>query len=85
MSGRATSVRSRSGWRIDRCRRSNRIAAITSFFRTVALFVAGYSAVMVETARRLMARESPNLVVDDHGARLERLFDALRNGLPLRP
>jgi AcrR family transcriptional regulator len=45
-----------------------------------AFFVAGYSTVLVETARRLIAGEPPTTVVDDHRTRLERLFDALRNG-----
>ncbi len=46
-----------------------------------AFFIAGYSAVMVETARRLIAGAPPSAVVDDHRARFERLFDALRNGV----
>ena len=46
-----------------------------------AFFIAGYSTVMVETASRLIAEEPPGTVVDDHRARLERLFDALRNGV----
>ena len=46
-----------------------------------AFFMAGYSSVLVETARRLTAGESSSAVVDDHRARLERLFDALRNGV----
>jgi AcrR family transcriptional regulator len=46
-----------------------------------AFFVAGYATVLVETARRLVAGESPDAVVDDHRARLERLFDALRGGV----
>jgi AcrR family transcriptional regulator len=50
-----------------------------------ALFLAGYSSVMVETARRVIAGEAPSAVVDDHRARLERLFDALRNGVVPRP
>jgi AcrR family transcriptional regulator len=45
-----------------------------------AFFIAGYSTVLVETARRLTAGEPPSAVVDDHRARLERLFDALRHG-----
>jgi len=49
-----------------------------------AFFIAGYSTVMVESARRLIAAE-PSAVVDDHRARLERLFDALRNGVLPRP
>lgn len=46
-----------------------------------AFFIAGYSAVLVETARRLTAGEPPSTVVDDHRVRLERLFVALRSGL----
>ncbi len=46
-----------------------------------ALFIAGYSSVMVETARRLLAGDEPDAVLDDHRARLERLFDALRGGV----
>jgi AcrR family transcriptional regulator len=46
-----------------------------------ALFLAGYSSVMVETARRTIADETPSAVVEDHRVRLERLFDALRNGI----
>jgi AcrR family transcriptional regulator len=45
-----------------------------------AFFIAGYSTVLVETARRLIAQEPPSAVRDDHRARLDRLFDALRNG-----
>jgi hypothetical protein len=50
-----------------------------------ALFLAGYSSVMVETARRLIAGQAPSAVVDDHRARLERLFNALNHGLFPRP
>jgi AcrR family transcriptional regulator len=50
-----------------------------------AFFIAGYGTVMVETARRLIAGEPPSAVVDDHRARLERLFDALRSGVVPRP
>jgi AcrR family transcriptional regulator len=46
-----------------------------------AFFVAGYGSVMVETARRLIAGEPPEAVADDHRARLERLFAALRDGV----
>jgi AcrR family transcriptional regulator len=46
-----------------------------------AFFVAGYGTVMVETARRVVAGETPGAVTDDHRARLERLFDALRTGV----
>ncbi|MEP6479177.1 MAG: helix-turn-helix domain-containing protein [Rhodoglobus sp.] len=46
-----------------------------------ALFLAGYTSVMVETARRLMAGEAWNAVLGDHRVRLDRLFDALTDGL----
>jgi hypothetical protein len=46
-----------------------------------AFFIAGYATVMVATARRLIAGESPDAVVDDHRARFEELFDALRTGV----
>ena len=45
------------------------------------LVLAGYSSVLVETARRVIAGEPIDAVVDDHGVRLERLFAALRNGI----
>lgn len=50
-----------------------------------AFFVAGYATVLTETARRLIAGEPTAEVVDDHRARFERLFDALRNGVAPRP
>lgn len=50
-----------------------------------AFFVAGYSAVLVETARRLTAGEPRDDMIDDHRARLERLFAALRNDVLLPP
>ena len=50
-----------------------------------AFFIAGYSTVMVETARRLIAGEPLSALVDDHRARLERLFDALRSGVAPSP
>jgi AcrR family transcriptional regulator len=46
-----------------------------------AFFVAGYSTVLVETARRLTAGESPTTVLPDHRTRFERLFTALRHGV----
>ncbi|WP_375425327.1 TetR/AcrR family transcriptional regulator [uncultured Friedmanniella sp.] len=46
-----------------------------------ALVLAGYAAVLVQTARRLVAAEPSAVVVQDHRVRLDRLFDALRNGL----
>jgi AcrR family transcriptional regulator len=50
-----------------------------------AFFIAGYSTVMVETARRRIAGEPPSAVANDHRARLERLFDALSSGVVPRP
>jgi AcrR family transcriptional regulator len=50
-----------------------------------AFFIAGYGTVLMETARRFVAGESPGALVDDHRARLERLFDALRDGVVPRP
>lgn len=46
-----------------------------------AFFIAGYGAVFVETARRRIASESPDSLVSDHRARVERVFDALRGGV----
>ena len=46
-----------------------------------AFFISGYSAVLVETARRLIDGESPQSVTDDHRLRLTRFFDALRHGV----
>jgi AcrR family transcriptional regulator len=46
-----------------------------------ALFIAGYSTVVVENARRLIAGEPSSTVKGDHRVRLERLFDALRSGV----
>jgi AcrR family transcriptional regulator len=45
------------------------------------LFLAGYASVLVETARRVMGGESIPAVRDDHRARLDRMFDAVRNGV----
>lgn len=45
-----------------------------------AFFVAGYGTVLVETARRRLDGATPAELADDHRARLERLFDALRDG-----
>ena len=50
-----------------------------------AFFIAGYSTVLVETARRLVAGQPPSAVSDDHRVRLERLFDALRGGVVPEP
>lgn len=47
-----------------------------------ALVIAGYTAVMTQTARRVIAEGWPDAVVDDHRERLGRLFDALRSGVP---
>ena len=45
-----------------------------------AFLVAGYTTVLTETARRLMAGETPDDVAEDHRARDEDLDDKLRNG-----
>jgi AcrR family transcriptional regulator len=50
-----------------------------------AFFIAGYSTVLVETARRRTAGEPLGGVLGDHRERLERLFDALRSGVGSRP
>lgn len=46
-----------------------------------ALFIAGYSSVLVETARGVIAGESPDALLADHRARLDRLFTSLARGL----
>jgi AcrR family transcriptional regulator len=46
-----------------------------------ALFIAGIASLFVETSRRLLSGDEPDAVTGQHGARLSRLFDALRNGL----
>jgi AcrR family transcriptional regulator len=46
-----------------------------------AFFIAGYSTVLVENARRLIAGEPSSAVASDHRPRLEALFDALRHGV----
>jgi len=46
-----------------------------------ALVIAGYAAVLTETARRVIAEGNPDPVVEDHRVRLGRLFDALRDGI----
>ena len=46
-----------------------------------ALFIAGYTTVMVQTAARVIAGESSTELVNDHRARFERMFDALSKGL----
>ena len=50
-----------------------------------AFFIAGYSAVFIQTVRRRLAGEAPSAIVEDHRGRLERLFDALRGGVAARP
>jgi AcrR family transcriptional regulator len=47
-----------------------------------ALFIAGYSSVLVETGRRLVSGDPYDAVVADHRDRLDRLFEALRSGVP---
>jgi AcrR family transcriptional regulator len=46
-----------------------------------ALFVAGYSTVLVDTARRMMHGERPGDLAQDHRERFERLFEVLRRGV----
>ena len=46
-----------------------------------ALFIAGYTTVMVQTAGRVIAGESSAELVNDHRARFERMFDALSHGV----
>jgi AcrR family transcriptional regulator len=46
-----------------------------------AFFIAGYSAVLVETAGRRIDGEPTNTVMKDHRVRLDRLFTALRDGV----
>jgi len=46
-----------------------------------ALFLAGYSTVLIATGRTVIAGEARDVVLDAHRARLERLFDALESGL----
>lgn len=46
-----------------------------------AFFVAGYSTILTQTARRMTAGEQRTSVADDHRARLELLFGLLRDGL----
>lgn len=46
-----------------------------------AFFVAGYSTLLVENARRLNAGESSTAVESQHRVRLNALFDALRRGV----
>lgn len=50
-----------------------------------AFFIAGYGTVLEKTAQRLIAAEDRDTVVADHRARLDRLFDALRNGVAAKP
>jgi AcrR family transcriptional regulator len=50
-----------------------------------ALFISGYSSLFVRTARRALSGEELSAaVVDDHRVALERLFDALRDGIMTR-
>jgi AcrR family transcriptional regulator len=48
-----------------------------------ALFVAGYSVLFVTTARQVLNVERGDSMLNDHRQRLDRLFAALRGGLPL--
>jgi AcrR family transcriptional regulator len=47
-----------------------------------AFFIAGYGEVLVATARRRIAGEWSRTVLDDHRARFDQLFEALRSGFP---
>jgi len=49
-----------------------------------ALFMAGYGAILVETARRRIAGEPVDVVAEAHRARLDWLFTALRDGVSMR-
>jgi hypothetical protein len=46
-----------------------------------ALFLAGYSSVLVQTARLVIGGESISAVRENHRQRLDGVFDALRNGI----
>jgi len=46
-----------------------------------ALFIAGYSLMLVTTARQVLEGRRGADMLDDHRARLERLFAALRDGV----
>lgn len=46
-----------------------------------AFFVSGYATVLVDTALRLIGGEAEDVVLQEHRARLEALFDALRGGV----
>ncbi len=48
-----------------------------------AFVIGGYATVFVESAARLMAGEEREAVAADHRRRVERLFDAVRAGVPL--
>jgi AcrR family transcriptional regulator len=45
------------------------------------LFLAGYASVLVQTAHLMIGGVAQSDLLDDHRARLERLFDALRDGV----
>lgn len=45
-----------------------------------ALFIAGYTSVLLGTARRVLGGESPDTLLDDHLVRLQKLFATLRHG-----
>ncbi|MFI6299298.1 TetR/AcrR family transcriptional regulator [Nonomuraea sp. NPDC050790] len=50
-----------------------------------AFFVAGYTVVLVETARRLLDGDPPDTIAPDHRTRLDHLFTALTTGLGAQP
>jgi len=45
-----------------------------------ACCIAGYTTVLVQTARRLIAGDASDAAADNHRERVEALFDTLRNG-----
>ncbi|MBN9747055.1 TetR family transcriptional regulator [Amycolatopsis sp. A1MSW2902] len=53
-------------------------------FLLAAFFIAGYSAVLVETVRRRIEGEPDRAVAKNHRARLDQLFTALRDGVVAR-
>lgn len=48
-------------------------------------FVAGYASVLIASARRLLDDEPASSIVDEHHARLDDLFTALRQGVGPSP
>jgi AcrR family transcriptional regulator len=46
-----------------------------------AFFIAGYTTILVDTARRRLAGETADKVAEAHRARLHNLYDVLRDGI----